>query len=419
MYSDLYIKKQIKIPTWVFILVIFSSIFFMSRFFSGNSMPSKANQKNLREFRLVNIAATRAGVFWQTEDKETGWLILGESETNLTRVIADERDLAEKKGSYHYHYALVKDLQPNKNYFFKIVSDKGVYSKNGKAYQLKTTTEQRFSGTAKPAYGKIFLPNNQPAENVYVILTYVKSNFPLLSQTKASGEWLIPLNSIASIPQPDDKVKIEFLSDMDSKTTVEAVAKNLSPLPQTLVLGKDYTFLNMEEVLGVTTQSSVSVNPKTIDILYPKEDALIAGASPLLKGLALPNQDVSLELVADKKYYFKPHADKDGVWKTASDVKLPPGKATLILTAKDEEGKEVKIIRSFSIAKSGEQVLGVATGSASITPTSAPTVTIKPTAPLITVTPVPTLKSAGSNYLPFIISGSAMMVIGLGVMFIL
>jgi hypothetical protein len=428
MYSDLYLKKQIKVPTWVFILVIFTSFFLLSKIFSTSSVPSRAAKTTLKQLQLVNVSSNRLGIFWQTEAKETGWLVLGENENQLTKIVTDDRDLADKKNKFNYHYVLVKDLLPNTKYYYKIVSDTGVFTDKGKAFSFKTPKSIQFPGSAKPAYGKVFLPNNQPAENSFLILTYDGNTYPLLTVAKSSGEWLIPLNGIVSklngenkIIQSNDKLKIEIVSDLNYKTTIQAIVANLSPLPQTIILGKDYTFLDNQEVLGANTNNNKKEDTQKIDIIYPKENALIPVKSPLIKGVAFPNKQVNLELIANKKYYFKVQSDQNGLWKVATEIELSAGSAVLTLTTKDEKEKDVKVVRKFSIAKSGEQVLGEATAAATITPTNVPqptTVAVATAMPTYITTPAPTLKVAGTSYFPLILTSASMVILGLGVMII-
>jgi hypothetical protein len=426
MYSELYLKQPIKVPTWVFILILSGSFFFLSRIFNHTAVPSRAAKTSLKKLEIVNVSPTRVGVFWQTSTKETGWLMVGENENNLNKTYFDERDLTTKKNKYFYHYVLVKDLLPNKKYYFKIFSENGVISNKGKAFIFKTPAKIQLSAAIKPAYGKVFLPNNLPAENSFLILTYDNNSYPLLTMTKSSGEWLIPLNSIINkvneqniVPQINDKVKIAVVGDFNYQSNIEALVANLSPLPQIIILGKDYVFLDQQEILGASSLAATN-QPKTIDIFYPKENALLPISSPLIKGIALPNHQVNLELTAaQKKYYFKVQADTDGLWKVATEVQLPPGPAQLTLTTLDEKNQPVTLTRHFTVAKSGEQVLGEATASAVITPTAIISPTLVPTiAPTTAFTPFPspTIKVAGSNYYHLILASFSLIILGIGVM---
>ena len=57
------------------------------------------------------------------------------------------------------------------------------------------------------------------------------------------------------------------------------------------------------------------------------------------------------------------------------------------VTSKDERGGKVTVQRNFTIAKSGEQVLGVATGEPTLVPTATIVPTVVPTSSQTTVTP--------------------------------
>ena len=75
----------------------------------------------------------------------------------------------------------------------------------------------------------------------------------------------------------------------------------------------------------------------------------------------------------------------------------PMGAGTYIasVTSKDERGGKITVQRNFTIAKSGEQVLGVATGEPTLVPTVVVTPTLSPTTTL-TSTPQVTPSSSPS-----------------------
>ena len=66
---------------------------------------------------------------------------------------------------------------------------------------------------------------------------------------------------------------------------------------------------------------------------------------------------------------------KDGVWKYTPKQTLAPGKQSITITTVDAKNKAVAITHTFTILKSGSQVLGDATPSGTLeeTPTPIPT----------------------------------------------
>ncbi len=84
--------------------------------------------------------------------------------------------------------------------------------------------------------------------------------------------------------------------------------------------------------------------------------------------------------------------EADGIWRYTPKTAPSAGKQSVTITTTDSQNKSVAITHLFEILKSGTQVLGDATPSATI----APTVTIDPT-PQTTSTlagePIPTTGS--------------------------
>jgi hypothetical protein len=87
----------------------------------------------------------------------------------------------------------------------------------------------------------------------------------------------------------------------------------------------------------------------------------------------------------------------------------------------DTLGNSVSMSRSFTILKSGEAVLGDATGSATITPsinvTATPSAqpTLEPTLVFATSTATSTPPVSGGSVLPFTILSLVLLVIGAGI----
>ncbi len=123
--------------------------------------------------------------------------------------------------------------------------------------------------------------------------------------------------------------------------------------------------------------------------------------------------------------------DQNGDWIVQLKNALRPGKYDLTLKTQNARGQEVTIERSFTIIKSGEQVLAAtATPSGSVTPRTSPTgsTTLTPTeaeeSPTpepteiidgdITATPTPPPPVSGINMVPVIVTSIGLVIIGAG-----
>lgn len=167
-----------------------------------------------------------------------------------------------------------------------------------------------------------------------------------------------------------------------------------------------------EDVLGDTTIRNVKLD--SVDFIYPVPDAIITATIPLIKGVALPNSNVLINIKGiniNRNYSIK--ADNKGVWNLSSITKLSPGKYSLILSSTDKEGKKIEKHRSFTIAKSGEQVLGESTPSA-ITTTPTVTLTIEPpqTPTQAVVSPSPTIPVSGNSTMYMWVASIAFIILG-------
>ncbi|MDH7476414.1 MAG: fibronectin type III domain-containing protein [Microgenomates group bacterium] len=429
IYSRLYLKEKFKVPTYLVLLILLIVTVFLNRIFFSFYFPSRASVSGLRRIEITNLTSNQATIYWQTDKKTTGWLIYGPKEDRLNDIVLDERDLSENKKKYFHHYVVIRNLQPTTTYYFKIVvDDKLVQSLEGKAFSFKTSPIITEVGNSNPIYGKILKRNGQPLVNSIVIFC-LENKCPLATLTQSSGGWLITLNNLIDPEESriinlakDQKIKLEFFDEENNQTIVNGYLENLSPVVQPLIIGNNYDFFQAEQVLG-TSQSQLDnknninkINP--IDIVFPKENAIIPAGNPLIKGTALPGSQLIVLAGIKENISSKVTADKDGIWKVTLPTSLKAGSQKIVVLTKDSDGKEVKLTRFFTIAKSGEQVMGEATAEPTPTeiittsPTEIPQST--PTPILLTNTPVPPVTGETNNFL--IITSTSIIILGIGLL---
>ena len=431
IYSELYLKQKIKLPTVIgFLLVIFITVVF-SRFFLGSAGSSKASLKVAKRVEIVNLSPGQVSIFWQTDKAESGWVAYGEGERNENKIALDEKDLnniGQKKGKYKIHLATLKELAPGKKYFFKMVSDNNqiIVQPNGNSFSFITPQSNLNSlQNIGPAFGKVLQSNSiDPLINSYILLN-VPGGYPLLTQIKSEGDgsWLIPLSQIYSKDSQSiltialkDKIIIEIITSEGEVSTITTVKSKVSPLPQTTVFVKDknFSFVEEENVLSASTDLTTSTNNQ-IDIKYPEEGKLIPGKIPLIKGVGLPKTVMEITVNSKKTYSAVTTSDVNGNWSYLLPEDLELGPHTIVIKTKDKEGKEVTIKRNFTIvALQGNEgrVLGTATGEPTIIFTTTPIPPI-PTTPLnITTTP----PVSGNNFSWTIFSSLSLIIIGGGIL---
>ncbi len=413
-YSQLYLKKRGRVPAIAgFLFIIFIVLMFL-KIFSNRAQPSKAVKEKVRRIGITNLSSSSVSIFWQTEQKEIGWLVYGTSPTKMNKIVFDERDTSSKRKPYLNHYVNIRGLEEKTQYFFAIVSNnKLIKNFDNKPFSFNTYSKLQISKKLGYAYGKVVQPNNRPLEEALVILSVDDKVF-FSTLTKSTGEWLIPFDY--KDIKPTQKIKIEVISEDNQISTVTSPVNKISPLPKTVVIGKNYDFTQEDNVLSAIISEDSSVREKKdFDILYPKEEAIIPGRFPLIKGFGPAGTTIYIIIKSEKTYSTKVKVDNQGFWRLSPPEALNLGENRVILAAKNKEGKDVLIERKFFIIGNegaNVSVLGEATPSATtITPfqqTPTPTETM-----LLTPTPSPPV--SGNKFFLHVIAGISFFVLGLGV----
>jgi len=414
-YSDLYLKNKTLIPFPLAIMVVFIITIFFANLFHKKPLPSKATKKFLKKLEITNLNPNQATVIWETEEKTSGFVFYGEDIKKLKSIALDERDTSNNKNKFFFHYVNLKNLSPNKKYFFVIVvDDEKIIKKNeSEPFSFHTPKIQLQNKSPTLIYGKIFESNNLPLVNAIVIFK-AKDYYSLSSFTKETGEWLIPLSVVYNLKDltpkilsSSEKVLIEIFSEDGLKTKIEGKINQLSPITKPLFIGKDYSFVFEEEVLGTKTETEANYEENEIKIIYPQDKAVIPGFTPLIKGMAIPEKEVLVNIFkidGNKNYSLRIKTDKNGFWSIKFSNNLEIGNYYLKVTTKDKYNKKIELKREFRLI--GNQaifgrVLGEGTPSAIIeTPSPTPTNEILPTPTLDLPTPSPTISYATPTVTP-------------------
>ncbi len=436
MYSDLYLKSRSKTPPILFAIAIIAVLGFFVSFSHLPQAPIRASKEQALQIKLVNLAPRDVGIFWETSEKTVGWVISGETEGSLNTTTLDERDIENNRTSSKYHFVHLRNLNESTTYYYKLVSAKGVIAgPDDKPFHLTTPNNISPITSVDPVYGTTITSNGTPAVNTIVQVTYPGA-YSLMALAKIDGAWLTPISYLFSTtdnkliaPDENAPITIEMYNDDQVKTTVKTTLHGAAPLPQTIILGTDYDLTAPESVLPAATSAAKITTPKSIQILFPKEKAIVPGQNPLIKGTALAGGDVSVKINTLPPTSFTVQADQKGLWTVTDPITIKAGDYKMTVSTTDTQGKLVSMVRSFSIAKSGEQVLAAASGPATLTPTVGPTLAPTATvAPLPTATPQPTLSVATATPAPpvsgvnpmYMLGGSVLLIaVGAGLMLFL
>ncbi len=395
MYSDLYLRQttERKVPQWVlvptFILILALSVYFFSL---RTNTYTQASPIKIIE-KVQSQTDTSSSLYFSLPEAQSTYVLYGTSPDQLTSTAYDVRDLAGSPTPRKYFYVELTGLQPLTQYYYHLISDDKIIQTNTESnLNTFTTQAKRTTGTiSKPVYGKVVSAQGVGVGGVLVQVTSSPSitGRMAMAVTKPNGEWLI---NIPWATSADDVIQIRILSENDPKSTVIAVLSRAAPLPQSIVVGTDYTFVSdRDNVLPASTTRS-SEQDFVLSLQFPVQNAVIPIGKPLIKGKGVPGTKVTVLIDSRPQLRLETVIRKDASWVTEPKTNFTPGRYTLIALLQDNNGIERSIERSFIIAKAGEQVLGetaerVSTPSGTLTPTVSPLITAAPTTMVTQPTP--------------------------------
>lgn len=461
MYSDLYLRPHYRPSKLLISLALIVVVSFGIFYFSSDSVPTRASKKTVKKQEIVNVTPRQVGIYWESDNADESWILYGDSNKNIATVAPDIFTAKGEAPKRTYHYAELKNLNPDTTYYYVIVSDNEIIQSQDKPFTVRTSSSVGSSGSLTPAYGKIARSSGEAAKNTIVMLS-IPEAYPLLAITGNTGEWLVPLQYFVSrskgtyvIVTEDTMAQITAFSQKDVSKVNTILAKT-HPLPQTVVLGENYTFLDPASVLSAQTQAHTqdtsTLRSYSVAIRYPRNNSVVPGTAPLIKGYGIPGHTVTVTINSNPVFTSRVAVDKEGQWSVPIDRTFMPGKYILSAITENQNNRLVEIKHTYTLIKSGERVLGESTSTPSATvkpnPTSAvftPTPTSRATTPLPTssfITPTSTINgvtptvavtpygssetptppppvSGVGNIAPYLMTGMGLMVVGAGVLLLL
>ncbi len=396
-----------RIPTIVGILLVLSVIGIIAFFEWFEKSPTSASGSIVPvNIQLTNISDTSFSVVWVTGIPATG-IVSVTSGKLAPMTYVDDRDTNGKLNRYTTHMVTVRSLTPSTQYAFQLLSNGKSFTNNGSPYRISTASILQ-SGTSglEPAYGIINDTKGSPLSDAIILLTLEQGQV-LSTLTSASGSWLIPLSLARTLlldryidgsERRTETIRVVW-NDQEASAITDTL--NDSPVP-TMVLGKTYDFRRQQaatkstpSVLGDTTITKQSTT-KTVGLHTPAQNASLSTNRPLIQGTGVAGKKVTIVLGIVNPVSGTTTVGADGIWKFSPSVSLPPGKQSVTATTTDQRGKPVAFTHTFTILKSGTQVLGDATASATLTPTFTPTpIASDQATPTATLPPLPTTTLTG------------------------
>lgn len=424
-------RKQKRIPTILALLILFagigSAVYFDQ---SSKTFFSKAEQSAVPlEVHFTNITQSSMTVSWLTSRAVTG-IIEVTSLSQDKRTFLDDLDSDNVSRIHITHYISLSNLTENTLYQIKIISGSGCQNATScPIYQQKTSVKMETGTVLPPAHGTIKSADGNGVEGAVVYLIVGKS-LPLSGRTDSLGNYVIPLNNLRSqdlLSRPEiadnDIVQINAFRTPDEQSSavidIKSIRQNLT-VPD-MNFGNSYNFIDLiskkdllsksiqlnilgaqSPLLPTTTAPAKITSQGSIDFIFPRKDEdTTPDNRPRIKGTAPPNSKL-LIVINSAPQKGQITVGQDGSWVWRPPQNLPPGIHHVSIQGYDQNGNIINIIRSFIVLKSGEQVLGESTPSASLTPgpTDPPVVTPTVSPTISKTSPSPTIVSPSSSPSP-------------------
>lgn len=430
-------QKTPKIPALLGILLVGLFIFVLNYFIpKSNVLNTKATEDYslLLDYKITNITNTSAAVFFRSKNQEVATLFYSKDKFNFKEMIYDDRDVKENQTKYYNHYFTLKDLDENSSYYFYFLIGNKIVKNKDDFFILKTKSKINLVSNLKPAFGKVLGKNNLPLINGVVFMKIAGADY-FSTLTKDTGEWIIPLYYLTKegtsdifYPALNNKIDIKIIDDNGSESNIKTEFSKINPVSETVIIGRDFNFINKSQVLGESVEATPSVvetksstseaktnivqdNPvEEFRFNIPLEDAILDTKKPLFKGHSKENIKLTYSIfsivnnIEKESQVYENYANKEGEWSYSPFFSLNPGLYKIVVSYTDNNKKIISISRKFYIAKSGETVLGEATPEAIISLSPTPT----------KIVAKPTIQELGNNMVPFSIASLALMIIGLG-----
>ncbi|HUD19459.1 MAG TPA: Ig-like domain-containing protein [Patescibacteria group bacterium] len=371
-------------------IIVFQNVFLAPSNASGSQAPSNVHMSNVSDSTFT--------VSWTTQLPTTGTILVS-APGKSNQVYYDQRDTTGKLGTYTTHSITVRDAKSQTNYSIKLLSNSKYYDNNGQAYPLQTAATLPPNTTGlEPAYGTVHATTDRPEDGALIYLT-IDGSQELSTLTKSTGLWLIPLNQIRTqdvtsyLPTVDRMTEHITVEAEGLESTAITDTLNDSPVPE-MLLGKTYDFRRQQAKVQGTTALALRPTPVLptaavlgdttsrtfiVSLTTPGQGTGLATTHPLIQGTGIPGKYVGVSVGITQIMSGSAKVDESGLWSYTPPKALAPGKQSVTITSVNQLGKTVAITHTFEVFKSGTQVLGDATPSATLAPTITPIITMIPT----------------------------------------
>lgn len=367
--------------------------------------------------KVTNVTDTSFTISFLTDDLTTGFVKYGDSSSSLNSQAGDDRDqLSGTVGEFNTHHITVRGLSPTKTYFYTIgTGSRANFDNAGIPFTIKTAARNGAPAAAKTIYGSVSNKAGNPADGAIVYVTVANAG-DMSSQVKKTGSWAVPLSNArtkdgsnyAAIVD-EDTILVTAQGNLPTqKASATTTVINAQPVPE-MTFGQETEvaiapttiplstppvvddamkkttseipdaeaglidamaniadpeasesardeFLSdllsdLDEVDTKDGSASAEITILDLDVETPQE---LTTGMPLIKGMALPNVIVSIEIHSDTEIIQDIVADENGEFElniAALSENLEPGDHTVTYSYTDpKSGEIVEKTVNFTVA---------------------------------------------------------------------
>ncbi len=237
-----------KIPTLVGLSLLMIAILLRIVLFKLNQRSSEQTRLiyTPKNIQVVNVNSSQATIIWQTTTKTTDSILWGIT-NSLGTSQDDDRDSSTKEARLT-HFATIKNLTADTNYFFKVKVETFIYL--DQTMQFKTSKKNLNSIAAnKPLSGTVLDSRLQPTDEALILFS-VNQSAPIATFTTAGGNFLLPLSPLFSndfkepldLPEQGSATLTAFKGTLSSQVTIALPLVNQILPP--IILGQNLDLSN-------------------------------------------------------------------------------------------------------------------------------------------------------------------------------
>jgi len=377
-------KKEIKIPTFIGLILLIVTIFAAVILSDRNINPLIKASTDCQPInpQVTNITNKSASISFTTNGSCLANIKINNLTLNDVRFGNNDSPNPSK-----IHYFDIFNLETSKEYSYELIVDGKTFERD--SYNFKTASQPSGDpSSSNLAWGKVLNQDGTPASEGIVYLS-IDGASPLSSFITSSGNWSLSLSNSFNDSLTDwfslvDKTRedIIIIASDQSQTQVTNNTSNNNPVPD-ITIGQD-TLLTGDsseaEETGIIPTGTIGSIEKELDISNPKDEETISTLKPDFFGTGPAGSDLDIKVESPVVYTDNITVGDDGTWNWSPPENLTPGEHTITITTEDKKTITRKFVvlaaegePSFSASESAKKTTPTPTKSPTAIPTKVPT----------------------------------------------